>query len=74
MKGPCERHIVDIIAEDFEKLRDVRSFNFDPQTYLTVTGSNQAGEEQVTTKFMQNQKKSKILTTAKGERYLIEIG
>jgi|LauGreDrversion4_2_1035121.scaffolds.fasta_scaffold759527_2 hypothetical protein len=55
MKGPCEKHLVDIIAEDFEKLRDVRSFNFDSLTHLNVTGSHQSGEEAATTtKFMQN--------------------
>ena len=74
MKGTSERHLVELIAEDFEKLRDVRSFNFDPLTYLTGSGGNQVYGDGAPTKYMQNQKKSKILTTAKGERYLIEIG
>lgn len=32
--------IVDMIAEDFDKLKDIRSFNFDPLTYLNLKGTS----------------------------------
>jgi hypothetical protein len=64
-----EGQIVDMIAEDFEKLKDIRSFNFDPLTYLNLKGTN----TEESTKYLQQQKRSKIVTNAKGERYLIEL-
>ena len=41
--------IVDMIAEDFEKLKDIRSFNFDPLAYLHLKGTN---AEEAATKYL----------------------
>lgn len=70
-----EHHIVEMVAHDFEKLKDPRSFKFDPLTYLTVKTQLQtpAALEENPTKYLQMQKRSKILTTTKAERYLIEL-
>ena len=63
-----------MVANDFEKLKDLRSFKFDPLTYLTVkTQQAPPGLAENPTKYLQLQKRSKILTTAKAERYLIEL-
>jgi len=32
-----DHQIVDMIGEEFEKLKDLRSFNFDPKTFLVLT-------------------------------------
>ena len=47
-----ENHIVEMIAEDMGKLRDIRSFNFDPLTYLTVKGTHPANAEEVSPKYL----------------------
>jgi hypothetical protein len=63
-----------MVANDFEKLKDLRSFKFDPLTYLTVkTQHPLPAPTENPTKYLQMQKRSKILTTAKAERYLIEL-
>ena len=64
-----------MVADDIEKhhqLKDLRSFKFDPLTYLTAVKGTPALEEH-SSKYLQMQKRSKILTTAKAERYLIEL-
>ncbi len=69
-----EHQIVEMVANDFEKLKDLRSFKFDPLTYLTVKGTQQTPSlDDHPTKYLQMQKRSKILTTPKAERYLIEL-
>ena len=48
-----DQQIVEMIAEEFEKLKDIRSFNFDPVTFLKVRGTaNSVANEYDETKYL----------------------